>query len=132
MTRPFDTRTLALIAAAAAVGAALAAVGLASTGGARTDLTVRPLVWAIVATPLCTCAGWAVARRAELALAAGTCLALYLFTPFVAARIETLVSPDDRSHSVYFVAVIVLHALAALAIAFWRARTPPATPQAQG
>lgn len=119
-----DVRTLALILAAAAVGAAWASFSLASTGGARNDQTVRPLVWAIVATPAFIFAGWALARRAELGLAAFTCLALYLFAPFVGARIETIVAPGAPGHTPYFISTIALHALAGAAIAVWRGLAP--------
>lgn len=124
MPKRLDTRTLAIIIAAAAAGAAWAAFSLASTAGARNDLTVRPLVWAILATPLLIWAGWAFARRTELGLAAAVCLGLYLFTPFIAARIESLVAPGDSSHNAYFIGVIALHALAGAAIAVWRALAP--------
>ena len=127
-----DIRTLALILAAAAIGAAWAAFSLASTGGARNDQTVRPLVWAIVATPAFIFAGWALARRAELGLAAFTCMALYLFAPFVAARIETLVAPGAPGHTPYFISAIALHALAGVAIALWRALAPPPAPSLRG
>lgn len=126
-----DTRTLALILAATVIGAAWAALSLASTAGARNDQTVRPLVWAIVATPAFIFGGWALARRAELGLAAFTCLALYLFAPFVAARIETLVDPTSPGHTVYFISAIALHAAAGAAIALWRALAPRPAPIAQ-
>jgi cytochrome bd-type quinol oxidase subunit 2 len=119
-----DVRTLALILVATAIGATWAAISLASTDGARNDQTVRPLVWVIVATPAFIFGGWAIARRAELGMAAFTCLAIYLFAPFVAARIETIVAPGAPGHTPYFVGAIVLHAIAGVVIAIWRALAP--------
>jgi hypothetical protein len=128
MTRRIDTRTLAIMLTALAIGLAWAAFQLASTGGVRNDSTVRPLVWTVFATPFALFIGWLVARRQELGLAAFVCFCLYFFTFFVAQRIESLVlSPAEAAangHALHFQLVLATHALAGLALSIWRALTP--------
>jgi hypothetical protein len=124
MGRRFDTRTAAIIIGAALVGAAWAYYNYVSTGGQRGEPQLRPLVWAIFATPFATFLGWLAARRREGWLAAYVCFCIYFFTPFVGARIESLVmdatQAEAEGHWIYFHAVIVLNLLAALAVAVWR------------
>jgi FtsH-binding integral membrane protein len=124
-----DWRTFGIMLAAALVGAAWAAFNYASTGGERGEAQLQPLVWTMFATPFALFIGWVVARRAEVWLAAFACFCVYFFTFFVAARIESLLmTPEQASasgHDLYFKTAIVLHVLAALALAVWRARQPP-------
>ncbi|MFQ3663976.1 MAG: hypothetical protein SNJ69_16510 [Chloroflexaceae bacterium] len=128
MTRRLDVRTLLIMLAALIIGVSWAAFNLASTGGARNDATVRPLVWTVFATPAALFIGWVIARRQELGLAAFCCFCLYFFTFFVAQRIETLFFTLEEArasgHTFYFTAVLVIHALAGAALSFWRALTP--------
>lgn len=132
--RPVDRRTLAILLVATLVGAAWATYNFASTGGARGEEQLRPLVWTIFATPFALFLGWVVARRYEAWLAAFVCFSLYFFTPFVAARIESLVlTPAEASatkHALYFQSAIVLHIIAAIVIALWRAMQPASTSDA--
>ena len=128
MSRRLDLRTLLIMVAALAIGVAWAAFNLASTGGARNDATVRPLVWAVFAAPFALYIGWLAARRKELGLASFCCFCLYFFTFFVAQRIETLLVPAETAaangHALYFNMVIVIHALVGAGLAVWRAITP--------
>lgn len=133
MARRVDTRTLLIMLGALALGVAWASFNLASTGGARNDATVRPLVWTVFAAPFALFLGWLVARRRELGLASFCCFCLYFFTFFVAQRIETLLVSGEQAaangHALYFNLVIVIHALVGGALAVWRAVTPaPAVP----
>jgi hypothetical protein len=125
--RSFDGRSFAIMLVTTLLGAAWAYFNWVSAGGARVDATVRPLVWAIFATPAALCIGWLIARRVEWALAAFCCFCLYFLTPFVAARIESLLVPAEQigTHEFYFGTVIVLHLLAGSAMAAWRALSPP-------
>lgn len=129
----FDMRTFTIILAATLLGAAWAAFHFISAGGERNDSTVRPLVWAVFATPLATFIGWVIARRAELGLAAFTCFCIYFFGPFIAARIESLIDPGGLTgpggpHGFYFIATMSGAALAGLIAAFWRARSATIQP----
>ena len=136
MPRRLDTRTLLIMLGALAAGVAWAAFNLASTGGARTDATVRPLVWTVFAAPFALFLGWLAARRRELGLAAFCCFCLYFFTFFVAQRIETLLVSAEQAaadgHALYFTMVIVIHALVGGTLATWRALAPAPTAQATG
>ena len=136
MPRKLNWRTAAIIVGVALLGAAWAYFQYRTTFGPngeplRGEPYLRPLVWAIFATPLATWVGWAVARRREVWLAAGVCFCIYFFTPFVAARIESFVydatDAEQMGHTLYFQAVILLNILAALGVAVWRA-TRPADP----
>lgn len=114
--------------ASALVGLAWATYSFGSTGGERGEAQLQPLVWTIFATPFALFIGWTIARRSEVWLAAFACFCMYFFTPFVAARIESLVVTPEQAramgHSVYFQAVLVLHALTAVGLAVWRALRP--------
>lgn len=126
----FDWRTFGVLVLAGVLGAAWAAYNLASTGGRRGEEQLQPLVWVIFATPFFLFIGWAIARRLhEIWLAAFTCFCIYFYTPFVAARIESLQmtaeQARDNGHMVYFQAAIAIHLLSTLVVAVWRARTPP-------
>lgn len=131
MSRRFDLRTLLLMLAALAVGLAWASYSLASTGGARNDATIRPLVWTVFAGPFALFIGWLCARRAELGLAAFCCFCLYFFSFFVAQRIESLALSQQAAaangHTLYFTLMIVLHALVGIGLTLWRASAPAPT-----
>jgi cytochrome bd-type quinol oxidase subunit 2 len=126
--RPLDRRTLALIIAATAIGAAWAAYNLSVVGAVRDDSAIRPLVWVVFAGPMAIFLGWTAARRREVGLAAACCFCLYFFSFFVAQRIESvLVSPEQvaaSAHSFYFSTMIVLHSVAGVGLAIWRALAP--------
>jgi hypothetical protein len=128
MSRRLDLRTLLIMLAALAIGVAWAGFNLASTGGARNDATIRPLVWAVFAAPFALYIGWLAARRRELGLASFCCFCLYFFTFFVAQRIETLLLPAEAAaangHALYFNLVIAIHALVGAGLAVWRALSP--------
>lgn len=137
MSRRLDLRALLILLAATALGVVTAALALSSTGGERSDATVRPLVWVVFATPFLLFVGWLVARRREAGLAAFACFCLYFFTFFVAKRIETLVmSPEAAAangYTLYFTLVIAIHGLVGAGLALWRALAPPpAAPGAPG
>jgi ABC-type Fe3+-siderophore transport system permease subunit len=128
----FDWRTFGIMVGAALVGVAWAAYNYSSTGGQRGEEQLQPLVWTMFATPFALFIGWTIARRFEVWLAAFACFCLYFFTFFVAKRIETLVMTQeeakDLGYPVYFISAMVLHAVAAVALAVWRARqSPPQT-----
>jgi cytochrome bd-type quinol oxidase subunit 2 len=126
----FDWRTFGLMLGAALIGALWAYYNLAATGGDRGEDQLQRLVWAIFGAPFALFIGWVVARRAEFWLAAFASFCVYFFTVFVAARFESLLMTADQArdsgHVLYFQAAIVLHVLAALALAVWRARQPTA------
>lgn len=123
--RKIDTRTLGLLIAATLVGAAWAYYNYASTGGARGENQLRPLVWTIFSTPFVLFIGWSLTRRAEVWLAAFVCFCLYFFTPFVAARTELFFMTQEQaqhsSHHLYFSLVMAFHVLEGLAVSVWRA-----------
>lgn len=133
--RRFDGRTFALMFGALLLGVAWAVYNYDSAVALRGDAQTRPLVWAIFAAPLALFLGWWIARRRELARAAFTCFCLYFFTPFVAARIESLFFTADQAqangHNLYFTTVIILHAVVGLGLVLWRAfGAAPPVPQA--
>lgn len=123
--RRLDLRTLCIMLIAVFLGAAWAIFNFNSTGGVRAEEQLRPLVWTIFATPFALFLGWAIARRNEVWSAAFICFCFYFFTPFVAARTESLIlSPAEASatgHHTYFVAALVLHFVGAIVITLWRA-----------
>jgi cytochrome bd-type quinol oxidase subunit 2 len=123
-----DTRTLLIMLAAALIGLAWASYNFISTGGARTDETLRPLIWTVFATPFALFLGWLFARRSEWRLAAFCCFCMYFLTFFVAARIEALFYTAEQSaaagHAFYFTTSLVLHGLTALGLSLWRATRP--------
>ncbi|NJN65697.1 MAG: hypothetical protein HC884_02785 [Chloroflexaceae bacterium] len=129
-----DLRTAGLMFGALLVGVAWAVANYTGTGGERGEDQLRPLVWTIFSTPLALFIGWVVARRAELWLAAFSCFCLYFFTPFVAARIESLVYDEwyaaQSGHHLYFTLVMVLHGIVGLALVGWRG-FPPVLPVAR-
>lgn len=128
MTRRIDIRSFAMMLVAIAIGVAWAWYNYSSTGGARGESQLRPLVWTIFSTPFFFFIGWVIARWSELWRAAFTCFCLYFFTPFVAARIESLFMDTKEAahsgHHLYFTMVMVLHAIVAVGLAIWRALQP--------
>lgn len=122
-----DSRTLLLIVMATLIGWAVAAATYNTVGVNRTPEVLRWLALDILATPLAVFLGWMASRRDEWQLAAACCGALYFFTPFVAARIETILTPEAARqtvgpHTVYFMSVLALHLIGGLALAWWRGR----------
>jgi hypothetical protein len=125
-----DFRTLLTMLAATLLGVAGAAYALEASAGERSIAVLRLLIWVICATPLLLGLGWLLARRGEAWLAGFCCLSLYIFTPFVARRIEQLFDPARAAviggdHTTYFMAVIGIHLLGGIGLAIWRAAAPP-------
>jgi hypothetical protein len=124
---------LTLILGLTAIGAAWAIYSLTLAGSVRDDTTVRPLVWAVFATPFAALIGWLIARPGEIGLASACCFSLYFFSFFIAQRIETVVrSPEQAAasgHSAYFWTMIGIHVIAGAGLAIWRATLPLPPPQ---
>jgi cytochrome bd-type quinol oxidase subunit 2 len=133
MKQKFDMRTLAGMLGATLLGAAWAYYNYHSTGGQRGEDQLRPLVWTIFATPFVLFIGWVIVRRFELWKAAFACFSLYFFTPFVAARIESLLMSEQQArlsnHHTYFMLVMALHVVGGLALSVWRARDTTGPPR---
>jgi hypothetical protein len=151
----FDIRTFILILGAALIGAAWAIYNRGLVSSLPLLGQLRAQTWVIFATPFATFWGWFIARRAERLAAAAICACIYIFTPFVAARYESCAVVWSQygpagcftatgtardlaaanQHAIYFQAVVILHILAALAIALQRAlsrsRMPVRLPQPQ-
>lgn len=141
MERHFDLRTFVMILGAAAVGAGWAIYNRGLTTYPYAESEFRPLVWVFFATPFATFWGWFFARRAERWWAALTCFCIYFFSPFVAARYESCTvvhgvfnlsdcffataqaqqAAAANGHRIFFQAIVVVHLLAALAVALHRA-----------
>ena len=142
MRKQFDLRTFLLIMGAALVGAAWAIYNRGMTDFPYDpEREFRPLVWVIFATPFATFWGWFFARRAERWWAAFVCFCIYFFSPFVAARYESCTvlqgsfslsdcflataqaqeRANNTGHMIYFGAIVIVHLLAALAVALHRA-----------
>lgn len=122
-----DRRTLLSIGLAAIVGWVVAVATYTIVGDNRNPEVLRWLALVILATPLTIFFGWVIARRDEWRLAAACCGALYFFTPFIAGRIETILTPDAARqtvgpHTVYFISVLALHLIGGIALAWWRGR----------
>src|SRR5215217_4537695 len=143
----FDIRTFILILGAALIGAAWA---IYNRGLALPLLgQLRAQTWVIFATPFATFWGWFFARRAERLAAAAICFCIYFFAPFVAARYESCAVVWSQygpagcfiatgaardlagasQHAVYFQAVVIVHILAALAVALQRALSRSRMPE---
>jgi hypothetical protein len=137
----FDIRTFMLIFGAALVGAAWAIYNRGLVPALPLLGQLRAYTWVIFATPFATFWGWFVARRAERLWAAAICFCIYFFAPFVAARYESCAVVWSQygpagcftatgaardlaaasQHAIYFQSIVLLHILAALAIALQRA-----------
>jgi hypothetical protein len=137
----FDLRTFILIFGAALLGAAWAVYNRTLVPSLDQEGQLRAYVWVIFAVPFATFWGWFVARRAERLWAAAVCFCIYFFAPFVAARYEScaVVWPQfgaagcftataearelasQLGHAIYFQAIVLVHLLAALAVALQRA-----------
>lgn len=136
MNRRFDLRTLGIMLGATVLGVAWAYFNYSSTAGERGEDQLVRLVWTIFATPFFLFIGWLVARRSEIWLAVFVCFCVYFFTPFVAARIESLLMTTQQAahtgHHTYFSMVMVLHVMSGSALSIWRGISPPSqteTPQ---
>jgi hypothetical protein len=145
--RRIDIRTLLIMLVATLIGAAWATYNRSLTSSPYDESELRPLVWVIFAVPFALFLGWLAARQIEGWWAAFVCFCLYFFSPFVAQRYEscTVVSghfsltdcftattqaqqlAGASGHRIYFDAVVVIHVVAALAIAVQRALTHPNT-----
>lgn len=126
--RRIDTKTLFIMLAAVVIGALWAAYNYSTVGMARSEASLRPLVWVVFSTPFALFIGWLIARRHELAAAAFCCFCLYFATFFVAARIESLILAPEQSaaegHQFYFFVSMGLHVAVGSGLALWRALTP--------
>jgi cytochrome bd-type quinol oxidase subunit 2 len=129
-----DTKTLLIMLASVAIGAAWAAYNYSTVGMARSEASLRPLVWVVFSTPFALFIGWLVARRHELAAAAFCCFCLYFATFFVAARIESFILSPEQSaaegHQLYFFTSMGLHVVVGCGLALWRALSPAPAPVA--
>ncbi len=139
--RSLDVRTFALIFGAALLGAAWAIYNRSLTTPPYPEWQFRSLVWVFFATPFATFWGWFLARRAERWWAAFVCFCIYFFSAFVAARYESCTVVHGtfslydcfaatteaqalaaaNGHRIFFQAIVVIHLLAALAVALRRA-----------
>jgi hypothetical protein len=152
----FDIRAFILILGAALIGTAWAIYNRGLVPSLPLQAQLRAQTWVIFATPFATFWGWFFARRAERLVAAAICFCIYFFAPFVAARYESCAvvwsqygpagcftatgAARDLSaasqHAIYFQAIVIVHILAALAVALQRAlsrsRMPVRLPQPQG
>jgi len=137
----FDIRTFILIFGAALIGAAWAIYNRGLVPSLPLQGQLRAQTWLIFATPFAMFWGWFFARRAERLAAAAICFCIYFFAPFVAARYgscavvwsqygpigcftATSAARDLAAagqHAVYFQAIVIVHLLAALAVALQRA-----------
>ncbi|MGB9739115.1 MAG: hypothetical protein C0184_05780 [Chloroflexus aggregans] len=120
-------RTTLFVALAGGVGWVIALATYYPLAENRNPEILRWLALVILATPLATFIGWVFACRDEWRLAAACCGALYFFTPFVAARIESVLAPDAARqtvgpHTVYFVSVLAIHLVGVLGLVWWRSR----------
>ncbi len=124
-----DPRALFIMLLFMLCGWTLALTSFALVGDNRAPTVARGLALTVVATPLGTLFGWLISRRSEWRLALACCGAVYFFTPFVAARIETILAPEAArqtvgQHTVYFVSVLALHLMCGLGLIWWRSRQP--------
>lgn len=114
---------------ALALGLAWAYYSYTSTGGARNNDQMRPLVWTFVAAPLGLFLGWLLARRAEVWRAAFVCFCFYFFAIFVAGRIASFfLAPEEAratGNNLFFLTLLGLHGLTGSGLALWRALSPP-------
>jgi hypothetical protein len=144
----FDWRTFVLIFGAALLGAAWAIYNRGLAASLDTEARQRAQVWVIFAIPFATFWGWFVARRGERLLAAAICFCVYFFAPFLAARYESCAVvwaqygpagcftataearqlASEIAHAIYFQAIVVVHLVAALALALQRALTRSTMP----
>lgn len=141
MTAKFDLRTFILIVGAALLGAVWAIYNRGAMPTLGADERLRAQTWVIFAVPFATFWGWFFARRGERLLALAVCGCIYFFAPFIAARYESCAvvwaqygplgcftaTAEARDlaaasgHSAYFQAIVIVHLLAASALALQRA-----------
>jgi hypothetical protein len=137
----FDLKTFGTILGAALLGAAWAIYNRSVATSLGVEAQLRAQTWVIFATPFATFWGWFLARRGERLWAAGVCFCIYFFMPFVAARYESCAvvwaqygplgcftatneareAARAAGHAIYFQAIVILHVLAAAAVALRRA-----------
>lgn len=86
------------------------------------DQSLRALAWVVVATPTGMFLGRWLARRRDLGGAALWSFMCYVFSIFVAARLERLILGEPATHALYFRLAIVLQCLTALVAALHSAR----------
>jgi len=149
MIRRLELRTFLAIFGAALLGAAWAIYNRNLTNFPYGEGQLRPLVWVIFATPFATFWGWFFVRRAERWWAAFVCFCIYFFSPFVAARYESCTvvrgvfdlgdcftattqaqqAAAANGHQIYFSTIVVVHLLAALALALHRALSRSTMPR---
>jgi hypothetical protein len=124
--RRWDIRTFAIIAFAAAIGAAWAGYNLWLVGDARDPQVFRALIWIVFATPFATFWGWVIARPAERWWAAFVCFCIYFFAIFAGARVERLIlgeaAANSSGHALYFQLTLAFDIVCALVVALHRAR----------
>ncbi len=137
----FDFKTFILILGAALLGAVWAIYNRGLVPRLGNEDQLRAQTWVIFATPFATFWGWFVARRGERLWAAAVCFCIYFFAPFVAARYESCAVvwahygplgcftatneardiAKQAGHVIYFQAIVIIHLLAAIAVALRRA-----------
>jgi hypothetical protein len=136
----FDFRTFILIFGATLLGAAWAVYQRGRVPTLAFEGQLRAQTWVIFATPFAAFWGWFFARRAERLWAAAICFCIYFFAPFIAARYESCAVVWEQfgpagcftatsqardlatasQHAIYFQSVVIVHVLAALALALQR------------
>ncbi|GAB4190882.1 MAG: hypothetical protein OHK0022_04130 [Roseiflexaceae bacterium] len=139
--RQIDFKPLLLIIGAALAGAAWALYNRSQVSPPYDASELRPLVWVVFATPFALFWGWLLARPTERWWALFVSASIYFFAPFVAARYESCAvvtgffNPiscftdtqqaqqlaNANGHSIYFQAIVVIHLIAAIAVALHRA-----------
>lgn len=123
-----------LVGMAALAGALLGWLAWRSAPPNPTADQLRPLVWAVVATPLATLVASLASRHSPPGRALAWCGAIYFFSLFAAARIERLLIGDQAaaaaSFALYFQLALALQAAGGLIFA-WRGSRQPlgAAPQ---
>lgn len=140
LKQKFDIKTFLFIFGAALVGTIWAVYNRSLIAHPYQYEMFRSLVWIIFAIPFAMFWGWFFARPTERWWAAFICFCVYFFSPFVAARyesctvltgsfnfvscfVETAAAQETASgngHAIYFQAIVIIHVIAALAIALHR------------
>lgn len=139
--RSFDLKTFLIMLGAAVLGGIWANYNRILAAGLSGEAALRPNVWAVFALPFALFIGWLIARRHEGWLAFFVCFCLYFFSTFIAARYESCTvvtgqfnlaicfantaeaqtAAQANHHEIYFLSILVIQSLAALATALQRA-----------